>query len=262
MQGLSFLKHIIFERISKEKHVCFAELQKLVGKLNFAQTATMGKVGRVALRPLYDMIMRGGGQLDKRSSWALNWRLRLLPDMAPRLIKPIGSLVDVRIYSDACTTGGGMAAVALFSGTKEVTVLMTGVADKKLLRSLETTNEIFGLEMFAMVSAVITLGDQLRGKRIMLFMDNNAASGALIKGSSRVLIVLAMIESFWGCMARLSASCWVERVASGANPADAPSRGDPLFKEPQVSCDLVSLTKVLQTCQISIDRDNLSKKLL
>ena len=145
-----------------------------------------------------------------------------------------------------------MAAVAFFSGAKEVAVLLTGAADAKLLRSLETTNEIYGLEMFAMVSAVITLGDQLRGKRIMLFLGNNAASGALIKGSSRVLVVLAMIESFWGFMARLSASCWVERVASGANPADAPSRGDPLFREPQAKGDLASLAKVLQTCQISI----------
>ena len=96
----------------------------------------------------------------------------------------------------------------------------------------------------------------------MLFLDNNAASGALIKGSSRVLVVLATIGSFWGCMARLSASCWAERVASGANPADAPSRGDPLFREPQVKGDLASLTKVLQTRQISIGRGNLPKKLL
>ena len=96
----------------------------------------------------------------------------------------------------------------------------------------------------------------------MLFLDNNAAPGALIKGSSRVLIVLAMIEGFWGCMARLSASRWAERVASDANPADAPSRGDPLFREPQVKAELLPLTKVLQTCQISIGRDNLSKKLL
>ena len=119
-----------------------------------------------------------------------------------------------------------MAAVALFSGAEEVTVLLTGAADKKLLRSLETTNEIYGIGMFAMASAAITSSDQLRGKSIMLFLDNNAASGALIGGSSRILVVLAMIESFWGCMARLSASCWVERVASGANPAGAPSRGE------------------------------------
>ena len=185
-----------------------------------------------------------------------------MPDMAPRLIRPIGHLVDVRIYSDACTTGGGLAAVALFSGDRQVTVLLTGAADKKLLRSLEATNEIYGLEMFAMVSAIVTLGDQLRGKRILLFLDNNAAAGALIKGSSRILVVLAMIESFWGCLAQLAATCWVERVASEANPADAPSRGQALFRKPQVEGDLTSLTNVLQLRQVSIDKDDFAKKLL
>ena len=156
-----------------------------------------------------------------------------------------------------------MAAVALSSGPREdVTVLLKGSAEKDLAESLEITNEIYGLEIFATASAIATLGEQLRGKRAISFLDNNAAAGPLIKGSPRIWVVLATIESFWGCMARLSASCWVEGVASGANPADAPSRGDPLFREPQVKCDLVPLTKVLQTCQISINRDNLSEKLL
>ena len=155
-----------------------------------------------------------------------------------------------------------MAAVALSSGSEEVIVLLKGTAEKQLLKSLETTNEIYGLEMFAMVSAVATLGEQPRGKRILLFLDNNAASGALIKGSSRVLVVLAMIESFWGRMAQLAASCWVERVASDANPADAPSRGKPLFRDPHVEGELAPLTKVLQLRQISIDKDDLSKKIL
>ena len=34
---------------------------------NLAQTSVMGKVGRVALRPLYDMVKRGGGKLEKRA---------------------------------------------------------------------------------------------------------------------------------------------------------------------------------------------------
>ena len=88
-------------------------MQTLVGKLNFAQTAVTGSLGRLALRPLYDLVMRGGGVLDKRARWALDWWIRLLPAMAPRIAKPISCAVDVRIYSDACTTEGGMAAIAL-----------------------------------------------------------------------------------------------------------------------------------------------------
>ena len=156
-----------------------------------------------------------------------------------------------------------MAAVASFSGEEEdLTVLLKGSADKDLLRALRATNEIYGLEMFAMVSAIITLGEQLRGKRILLFLDNNAAAGALIKGSSRILVALAMIESFWGYLAQVAATCWVERVASQANPADAPSRGEALFRKPQVEGELASLTRVLQLCQVSIDKNDFMKKLL
>ena len=62
------------ETILVEKEALLAQMQKLVGKLNFAHTAVMGEVGRVALRPLYDMVMRGGGALGKRTSWAFELR--------------------------------------------------------------------------------------------------------------------------------------------------------------------------------------------
>ena len=78
--------------------------------------------------------------------------------------------------------------------------------------------------MFAMVAALIKVGEQLGGKRNVLCSDNNAAARASIKASSRAPAVLVLIESFWGCVAQLSAAYWVERVSSEANPADAPGR--------------------------------------
>ena len=62
----------------------------------------------MAPRPLYDIPMKRGRRIDEKSR-----RLELLPVAATRTIRPIGRAVDVRIYSDACTTGGGLAAVAL-----------------------------------------------------------------------------------------------------------------------------------------------------
>ena len=40
--------------------VILAQVRKLAGKLNFDRTAVVDRVGRVALRPLYDFVMRGG----------------------------------------------------------------------------------------------------------------------------------------------------------------------------------------------------------
>ena len=103
----------------------------------------MGKVGRVALHPLYDLVTRGIEALDKRTMLALGWWIRLLPATAPKIVKPISRTVGVRIYSDASATEEGLAAIALSSGTKgEFTVLLEGKAEKVSLDSLEETDEI------------------------------------------------------------------------------------------------------------------------
>ena len=146
------------------EEVSSAQVRKLVDKLNFAQVSLMGKVGRVALRPPYDVVTRKGGKHAKRGRRARGrqeWQIKLSPVLAPRSKQPIGGAVDVRIYSDACATGGGMAAGALspIQGT-EFTVLLEGTA-KALADSLMETNGIFGLEISAIVPALVAPGEQL-----------------------------------------------------------------------------------------------------
>ena len=74
---------------------------------------------------------------------------------------------------------------------------------------------------------------------MILFLDNDAAAGVLTNASSRIHMIFAFLDSFWGCVARLSASCLVEGVSSDANPADAPGGNKPLFKDPGVSLPAV-----------------------
>ncbi len=57
-----------------------------------------------------------------------------------------------------------------------------------------------------------------------MFVDNEAARGALIKGSTSSAASAGLVGEFWDVVARLGAHVWVERVASHSNPADAPSR--------------------------------------
>ena len=75
----------------------------------------------------------------------------------------------------------------------------------------------------------------------MLFTDKSAAAGALIKAPSRAPGVLVLTESFWGSVARLSASRWVGGVSSDVDPVDNPSWGKPLFKDAEVKGDLASV---------------------
>ena len=105
-----------------------------------------------------------------------------------------------------------------------------------------------------MVAGVVALGEQLRGKRVILFLGDNAAAGALIKASSKIQMILALEESFWECLAQLSAACWVERVAPDANSADSPRRDKPLFRAPDVEGELASLQMALQLRQVLENR--------
>ena len=97
-----------------------AQMRELL--LNFERTSVMGRVGRVALRPLYDLAMRGGGKLDIRPRWALSWRIQLSPKVAARITKPIGRAVDVGICLDAC-------AADFANILDEFAVLLKGAAE-------------------------------------------------------------------------------------------------------------------------------------
>ena len=69
-----------------------------------------------------------------------------------------------------------MAAVALFKD--DFVVEFGGKASEVLPKTLQVTNGIYGLELFAVGAAVRALGDQLRRKELVLSSDNDAAAAA------------------------------------------------------------------------------------
>ena len=106
--------------------------------------------------------MIGGGKIDMGAGWAMEWWLLLLPELSPGIIKPVGRAAGVRIYSDARTADGGVAAVALFpKRAGEFAVLLKGNAKQLLPECISETNEIL---------------EQLGGKRTVLFLDTKAGS--------------------------------------------------------------------------------------
>ena len=128
---------------------------------------------------------RGGRRIDGLRGALSGWIGQLL-NVAPRIIKPFGRTLDVRIYSDACTTGGRLASVP-FSADHggEYPVWLKGAVEGELIGGLNEITGNFGLEMFAMAAAVVALGEHLREKRIALPLETNAAAGASITAASR-----------------------------------------------------------------------------
>ena len=58
----------------------------------------------------------------------------------------------------------------------------------------------------------------------MLFVDNDSARHALIRGGSPSSASAYLVSAFWKAETALLAYVWVERVPSASNIADGPSR--------------------------------------
>ena len=65
----------------------------------------------------------------------------------------------------------------------------------------------------------------MRGRDIIIFIDNESARHGLINGSSPSISSQELITAVWQEILRLHASVWFARVPTVANIADLPSRG-------------------------------------
>ena len=89
-------------------------------------------------------------------------------------------------------------------------------------------NLIFILELLAAFSAMCVVCNLYARAparvNIVLLIDNDPALAALIRGSSDSDLAGRVISNFWRAADAVKVSPWLERVASKANWADAPSR--------------------------------------
>ena len=82
------------------------------------------------------------------------------------------------------------------------------------------------LEVLAAVAAYTSRSEQLRDRDVIHFIDNTGAIFGIAKGYSADLDSARLISVFHTLNAALGANVWFEYVASAANIADLPSRGE------------------------------------
>ena len=113
-----------------------------MGKLSFSQTAMFGKFARSQMRVLYRKLYRKyyAATLEEREFAAPKWRLAILHELNPRILRSITKFPDIVIYSDSATTGYRLAAL-LFNGGQSGPPLSSG--------SLRPPLRNFGLTHFA-----------------------------------------------------------------------------------------------------------------
>ena len=89
-----------------------------------------------------------------------------------------------------------------------------------------TKRQIVGQsELLPCIAAKTVWRRRLRGRRVVLYVDNEAARFGLIKGTSPTKDSAWLLDEFWRREAEAETNTWVERAPSACNCADHPSRG-------------------------------------
>jgi len=68
--------------------------------------------------------------------------------------------------------------------------------------------------------------ERLRRRRWVLFVDNDGARGALVKGATAARPSARIVQEFWVEVGSQASFPWIDRGPTHSNLADGPSRGD------------------------------------
>jgi len=82
------------------------------------------------------------------------------------------------------------------------------------------------LELLVAIMPYTSIRDELKGRRVIHWIDNKSAIAALVKGYSAAPDSAQLLQIFAAFGLGAGISIWVEWVPSKANIADFPSRGD------------------------------------
>ena len=82
------------------------------------------------------------------------------------------------------------------------------------------------IEALAPLIAIDLVRDQIRGCSVLIFVDSEAAEGALIKGYSSREDLCELTGIFWEMVENVNILVYIDRVSTDSNIADLPSRGD------------------------------------
>ena len=84
--------------------------------------------------------------------------------------------------------------------------------------------QIAPLEALAVLRATVLFAEELRGRDVLLFIDNQAVCAAYIKGASAAVDLAQIVSAAHLLWAALRRKVWIEWIPLLDNPSDGASR--------------------------------------
>ena len=213
----------------------------MAGKLEFtARHGVAGRLGRAALSALRAYSTAQGvthaaaEEMTEEVREAVQFYKEVLPSLPPKVFGlETGQRRPLIAYSDAMYEVGNMASgrlgMVVFDPEEGVWRHSDTPVRPAILRMFADREQYVGqLEVLAAVALYTTFWREVefRGREVIHFIDNTGALYGLMKGYSRDVDSARLVHVFHTICAALGCKVWLAYVASKANIADLPSRGD------------------------------------
>ena len=197
---------------------------RMAGRLEFAASAAWGARPRSHFNGLYKL--SSGSPLDDLVTGDLSYLLDLMASSPPSrtlFLAPRGDTPLV-LYTDASGAPANGLGAVLVDGEK-VTWTSCRCPSRLLECFRPRKTQINLLEVCGVILGLWTFSQEISGRRLVVFIDNQAALGATRSGRSSVSDLNALVSVCRELVSGCSAEPVFLWVPSELNWADAPSRG-------------------------------------
>ena len=233
-------------------HLTRSDGEKLRGRLQFASNQLFGRRFKNCLQELNLHVARNLRVISPDLSAALRLIVHLLNLNSPRV-------VDTRhkdwhhLYVDASFEPGGYSGIGgiLLDPYGMCVGCFSEVVDQPLLSAIMRPDQktpIMELEALAIFVGLQLFAEKVKSTRLVVFTDNLSAQAALVKCRSNNLHIDLIIKGICSLEESLSMMCWMERVPSFSNPADALSREE-ISKYQGTDRSRVNLNEAWKRCK-------------
>eukprot|EP00438_Fugacium_kawagutii_P001998 Skav208915 [mRNA] locus=scaffold787:29327:30871:- [translate_table: standard] len=222
-----------FSKFLEKKRVLPSEAASIHGILNFTQGQFMG----APLKPVMQFFSRVASEgwrseLVDELLVVCSYATSILHEAKPRIIQ-LGAITrPVVLFTDGAweptadfPSGAGMV---LIDPVHDFRIVHEIAIPDEVLRSWKAKGKaqlIAELELVPIVVAFQKYLKVFQGRRVLMFVDNNAIRDAVAKGSSRSISIFVLLSQ----LQRLCMEChclpWISRVPTKSNIGDFPSRG-------------------------------------
>ena len=167
-------------------------------------------------------------RLDAPAIEHLRFWPRYFASAVPRTVRHKDNRGPALIFTDGAeedfVSVGGLLLDAVTGESEYFGGIVSGAIVKDWLATGDKQRAIHQAEVYPALIALELWAERLSGWRVIMFVDNDSAKECLIKGTTRSRASAQLVANFWCKAAEYGLFIWIERVASAANPADAPSR--------------------------------------